>query len=160
MRSDNKPIEIKYSFYLLNQNEVAKLKEAFPKNQQIETYGLNRYDEYFLPPLLLISLPYKPEEFIQFTKTNQYYELINRLIRIVSNTPSKVAVGFSLNHDDTNITISCVTNNVETLKNFLTHIHEGLQKALNKIEKNGADKRYIKIQHSDLTGRFEKVILI
>ncbi len=160
MRPDNKPIEIKYSFYLLKQDEVTELKEAFPKNQQIVTYGLNRYDEYFLPPLLLISLPYKPEEFLQFTRTRQYNELINRLIKIISNTRSKVAVAFSLNNEDTNITISCVTNNIEALKNFLNHIHEGLQKALNKIDKNKVTKKYITVQHSDITGRFEKVILI
>jgi len=31
-----------------------------------------------------------------------------------------------------------------------------LQKALNKINKNEVNKRYIKVQHSVLTGRFEK----
>ena len=153
-------IEIKYSFYSLDEEEVLGIRDVLPHEYDVKTYGLNRYDEYFLPPIILISIPLTGEKFIEFTKTNYYRNLTNKLVRLLSRQRRKMAIAFSLTHNKVSITLSCITSNTEALKNFLAHIDKRVATAIEKINSREIRETYILVQHSDPAGEYEKTIII
>lgn len=139
--------EIKYSFYLLDQEEVLGIRDALPTQYDVKTYGLNRYDEYILPPIILISIPMTAEKFIDFTKTVCYRNLTNKLINLLSRKNRETVIAFSITHHNVNIILSCITSNTETLENFLNHIDETVMIAIENINSGEVRETTILVQH-------------